>query len=130
VSVDDAEGERLAAVSSAIVQILSECYGRGPTKAKSYAFDDFVLCVLEDILTTVERTLVEKGQEALVRTVRIKFQEKEADKFKSAVAEAMGRPVIAYHSQVTFHPAVGFEVFVLGNSSETPAEAAQPSASK
>ena len=125
-SVDETEGERLAAVSSAIVHIFSECYGRGPTKAKTYAFDDYVLCVLEDILTTVERTLVDKGQEALVRTVRLKFQEKVADRFKSAVAEAMGRPVIAYHSQITFHPAVGFEVFVLGNSPE----AAEASPSK
>jgi uncharacterized protein YbcI len=126
VNVDDPEGERLAAVSSAVVRILSECYGRGPTKAKSYAFDDYVLCVLEDILTTVERTLVDKGQEALVRRVRLKFQENVADRFKSAVEEAMGRPVIAYNSQITFHPAVGFEVFVLGNSSE----AAEPSPAK
>jgi uncharacterized protein YbcI len=117
-SVEDNEGERLAAVSSAIVHIFSECYGRGPTKAKTYAFDDYLLCVLEDVLTTVERTLVERGHEALVRAVRLKFQDKVADRFKSAVEEVMGRPVIAYHSQITFHPAVGFEVFVLGNSSE------------
>jgi uncharacterized protein YbcI len=117
-NVDEAEGQRLAAVSDAIVQIFSECYGRGPTKAKSYAFDDYVLCVLEDILTTVEHTLVEKGQETLVRSVRLKFQETVADRFTAAVEEAMGRPVIAYHSQVTFHPAIGFEMFVLGNSSE------------
>ena len=117
-SVEEVEGERLAAVSDAIVQIYSECYGRGPTKAKSYAFDDYVLCVLEDILTTVERTLVEKEHETLVRAVRLRFQDTVADRFRSAVEEAMGRPVIAYHSQVTFHPAVGFEMFVLGNSSE------------
>jgi uncharacterized protein YbcI len=121
VSVANSEGQRLAEISNAIVKIFSEYYGRGPTKAKTYAFDDYVLCVLEDILTTVERTLVESGQEALVRAVRLRFQETVADQFKSAVAEVMGRPVIAYHSQVTFNPSIGFEMFVLGNSSKSPA---------
>ena len=113
-SAAEPDGEQLAAVSNAIVKIFSESYGRGPTKAKTYAFDDYVLCVLEDILTTVERTLVEKGEEALVRAVRLRFQEMESERFTSAVEELMGRPVIAYHSQVTFHPDVGFEMFVLG----------------
>ena len=54
---DVEHGEALARISNAIVGIFSECYGRGPTKAKSYLFDNYVLCVLEDILTTVERTL-------------------------------------------------------------------------
>jgi uncharacterized protein YbcI len=113
-SAAEPDGEQLAAISKAIVKIFSESYGRGPTKAKTYAFDDYVLCILEDILTTVERTLVEKGEETLVRAVRLRFQEMESERFTSAVEELIGRPVIAYHSQVTFHPAVGFEMFVLG----------------
>jgi uncharacterized protein YbcI len=106
-------GEQLADVSNAIVGIFRECYGRGPTKAKSYAVDGYVLCVLEDFLTTVERTLVHRGREDLVREVRLTFQEEIADRFKQAVAAAVGQPVTAYHSQVTFHPALGFEIFVL-----------------
>jgi uncharacterized protein YbcI len=106
-------GELLAEISEAIVGILREYYGRGPTKAKTYAFDDYVVTVLQDILTTVEHTLVERGHEDLVRQVRITFQEAVADRFKGAVAEATGRNVIAYHSQVTFRPAMGFEIFVL-----------------
>jgi uncharacterized protein YbcI len=108
----DGHGDRLAAVSNAVGAVLSECYGRGPTKAKSYAFDNYVLCVLEDLLTTVERTLVERGEEDLVRSVRLTFQETVSDRFKEAVGEAMGRKVVAYHSQVTFHPPMGFELFV------------------
>jgi uncharacterized protein YbcI len=100
-------------VSNAVVRILAECYGRGPTKAKTYVVDRYLLCVLEDFLTTVERTLVDRGREELVRTVRLVFQEEIADRFTGAVEEAVGRPVVAYHSQVTFHPAVGFEIFML-----------------
>lgn len=110
----DHNGERLAAISNAVVGIFSECYGRGPTKAKTYMFDDYVFCVLEDILTTVERTLVDNGEEGLVRHVRLTFQEAVAQRFTSAVEDVMGRPVVAYHSQVTFHPPMGFEIFVLG----------------
>ena len=111
--VETASGEQVAAVSNAVVRILSECYGRGPTKAKTYVFDNYVLCVLEDFLTTVERTLVEYGREELVRTVRLTFQEAVADRFTSAVAEVMGREIVAYHSQITFDPPMGFEIFVL-----------------
>jgi uncharacterized protein YbcI len=106
-------GESLAEVSNAVVQILSEYYGRGPTKAKSYMFDHYVVTVLEDILTTVERTLVERGEEDLVRRVRLTFQAAVADRFIQAVETILGRKVLAYHSQVTFNPAMGFEFFVL-----------------
>jgi uncharacterized protein YbcI len=107
------DGEQLAAISNAIVKVLSDSYGRGPTKAKTYAFDEHVLCVLEDVLTTVERTLVDRGKEDLVRRVRLRFQEKEAKQFMAAVESVTGRRVIAYNSQITFHPEVGFEMFVL-----------------
>jgi uncharacterized protein YbcI len=113
--VDEGEpsGELLAEISNAIVGILREYYGRGPTKAKTYIFDDYVVTVLQDILTTVEHTLVERGHQDLVREVRITFQGAVADRFKTAVADATGRRVVAYHSQVTFQPDMGFEVFVL-----------------
>jgi uncharacterized protein YbcI len=110
--IAEPDGEQLAAISNAIVKIYSDSYGRGPTKAKTYAFDNYVLCVLEDILTTVERTLVDRGEEHLVRSVRLRFQEQEAKQFTGAVEAVTGRHVVAYNSQVTFHPAVGFEMFV------------------
>jgi uncharacterized protein YbcI len=107
------DGERLAAISSQIVTLFAEYYGRGPTKAKTYAFDNYLVTVLEDILTTVERTLVERGEEDLVRRVRLTFQTATAERFTSAVAEIAGREVVGYHSQVTFNPSIGLEIFVL-----------------
>ena len=106
-------GAQLAEVSNAIVHILSECYGRGPTKAKSYAVDNYLVCVIEDFMTTVERTLVKRGRADLVREVRLTFQEEIAGRFEKSVSELTGRRVIAYHSQVTFEPPMGFEIFVL-----------------
>jgi uncharacterized protein YbcI len=106
-------GAALAQISNAVVQILREHYGRGPTKAKTYLNDNFLLTVTEDLLTTVEQTLVNRGDEELVRTMRLKFQSVVAERFTSAVEEATGRKVLTYHSQVTFDPAIGFEIFVL-----------------
>jgi uncharacterized protein YbcI len=106
-------GAALSQISNAVVQILREYYGRGPTKAKTYLNDNYLLTVTEDLLTTVEQTLVNRGDEELVRTMRLKFQSVVAKRFISAVEEATGRTVLTYHSQVTFDPAMGFEIFVL-----------------
>jgi uncharacterized protein YbcI len=110
---DRQQGTRLAEVSNAVVRIFRECYGRGPTKAKSYMFDAYIVTVLEDIFTTVEETLVNNGEVDLVRRVRLTFQEAVADRFKEAVGEAIGREVIGYHSQVMVDPPTGFEIFML-----------------
>lgn len=107
------EGEKAAAISNAVVHLFTEYYGRGPTRAKTYLFEDFATCVLEDTMTTVERTLVECGRHNLVRDVRLAFQAEMADSFTSAVENVMGRKVLGYHSQITFDPEYCFEIFVL-----------------
>jgi uncharacterized protein YbcI len=107
-------GEQLAAVTNGIVKLFHEYYGRGPTKAKSYLLDDrFLVCVLEETMTKVERTLAENGHGAKVREVRLTFQETMAEEFTRTVSECMGRKVVAYHSQLTVEPDIGFEFFVL-----------------
>jgi uncharacterized protein YbcI len=107
-------GEQLAAVTNGIVKLFREYYGRGPTKAKSYVLDDRILvCVLEETMTKVEQTLVENGHGDKVREVRLTFQSAMADEFTRTVTESMGRKVLAYHSQLTLEPDIGFEFFVL-----------------
>jgi uncharacterized protein YbcI len=41
-----AGGQLLAAISTSIVAILREHYGRGPMKAKTYALDDIIVVVI------------------------------------------------------------------------------------
>ncbi len=109
-----ADGEALSEVTNGIVRLFSEYYGRGPTRAKSYILDDrYLITVLRDTMTTVEQTLVSKGQPHLVREVRLTFQEAMAASFKGVVEEALGRTVISYHSQVLTDEDIGFEFFVL-----------------
>ena len=109
-------GDQLAAVTNGIVALFRKHYGRGPTMAKSYALDDrFIVCVLSETMTTVERTLANNGSGDLVRRLRLSFQEAMADAFMTVVAEATGRSVLTYHSQLTLDPDMGFEFFLLGD---------------
>ena len=109
-------GEQLAAVTNGIVKLFRDFYGRGPTKAKSYILDDrIVVCVLEDTMTRVEKTLAENGHGSKVREVRLLFQEVMAQEFKDCVQSSLGREVLGYHSQLTLEPDLGFEFFVLGD---------------
>jgi uncharacterized protein YbcI len=111
---ESAHGEALAEITNGIVRLFSDYYGRGPTRAKSYLLDEtYVVTVLRDTLTTVERTLAEAGHGAQVRTVRLTFQEAMSAEFMGVVEAALGRRVAAYHSQLLIDADLGFELFVL-----------------
>jgi uncharacterized protein YbcI len=107
-------GDELAEITNGIVRLFSEYYGRGPTQAKTYILEDrYVVTVLRNTMTTVERTLAEHGETDMVRRVRLTFQEAMASSFKGVVEEVLGRRVEAYHSQILVEPDVGFEFFLL-----------------
>lgn len=109
----DAGGKR-AAISNALVGLKKEFYGKGPVAAKTYFNDDWVFTVLEGGLTRNEETLLQAGEEALVRQVRLRFQEAMTQTICGAVEEIMGRRVLTYHSQVLFEPMRCVEMFLLG----------------
>src|SRR3712207_8963571 len=96
-----------------MVGVKKQYYGRGPTAAKSWILDDYVFVALEGGLTRNEETLLAHGQEALVRSYRLAFEEAMADIMIKAVAEITGRRVLTYHSQIVFGPTRSFEIFVL-----------------
>jgi uncharacterized protein YbcI len=107
-------GDELAEITNGIVRLFSEYYGRGPTRAKSYMLEErYVVTILRDTMTTVERTLAEHGHINMVRQVRGTFQEAMAASFKGVVEQALGRGVASYHSQILVEPDVGFEFFLL-----------------
>lgn len=102
-----------AAISNAIVGIHSKHYGKGPTKAKTYLIDDTIVCVMQDVFTTVERTLIENGKGELVCEVRITFQRCLKHEFLDAVREATGRNVRSFMSQIDWENDTAIEFFLL-----------------
>ena len=100
-------------ISNAMVGLKKQYYGRGPTKSKTYVNDNYVFCVLEGGLTPNEQTLLQHGEEDLVRSYRLRFQEVMSKLSTDAIEKITGRRVIGYHSQIVFDPEYGFEIFVL-----------------
>ena len=106
-------GSLRAAISNAMVGLKKEYYGKGPVKAKTYINDNVIFCVLQGGLTRNEETLIAAGEEKLVRQFRLRFQEAMGAPTSKAVEELTGRSVLAYNSQIVFHPDHSFEIFVL-----------------
>jgi uncharacterized protein YbcI len=69
-----------------MVSLHRRFYGKGPTKAKTYAVNDTVIC----------------------------FQRAMEEMFTAVVENALGRKVIAYMSQIHADPDMAVELFVLG----------------
>jgi uncharacterized protein YbcI len=101
-----------AAISNAVVRIHARSYGRGPTKARTVMGDDYAVCILENIYTAAERTLIDAGRADQISSIRATFQEVARDEFVGAVEEITGRRVRAFLSQVHQDPDVGIEVFL------------------
>lgn len=111
-------GQALVEVSNAMVALHREYFGRGPGAAKSFVNDEMVVCILSDIYTPVERTLIRAGQAEHVRQTRALHQEALEDEYKAAVERIMGRRIDAFLSVVHVEPDVAIEVFLLGGPIE------------
>jgi uncharacterized protein YbcI len=110
----------LAEVTNAIVRLHRRHYGKGPTRSKSYLLDDVVICVMQDVLTVVERTLVESGQLGLVRETRLAFADALRDRFAEEVERIVGRRVLGFTSQVLVTQDAAIEMFLLEPLSQPP----------
>jgi uncharacterized protein YbcI len=103
----------LAAISNAMVGLKKQYYGKGPEHARTYINDNYVFCVLQNLLTRSEETLLEVGEDDLVRSYRLRFEEAMRETTSGAIEQITGRRVIGYNSQIIFRPAIAFEFFVL-----------------
>ena|SRR5436190_2496976 len=89
------ERQKLAvSISNAVVQVVRDHTGRGPTQARTYMADDLVTCVLRDTLTKGERTLVEHGRHKQVLDTRAEWQDTMESELTAAVEALTERKVI------------------------------------
>jgi len=129
------QGNRLHAVSNAMVRLHKEQLGRGPTNARSYfAGPDTLVCTLEDALLPAERAMVEMGEHHRVRESRMFLQVASQAQFVGAVEAIVCRKVRAFASAIDPGQGVVFEVFSFepddgGSASDAlpkPSSSAQP----
>jgi uncharacterized protein YbcI len=90
-------------LSTEMVRLFKEQFGRGPTSARTVWTGDIVTVVLEDTLTPAERNLVKMGQHERLRETRLFFQYASVSEFCQPVERITGRKVRAYTSAIDTH---------------------------
>ncbi|MCA1842834.1 MAG: DUF2294 domain-containing protein, partial [Actinobacteria bacterium] len=103
----------LAAITSEIMRLKAHHFGKGPSEGKAYLNGSWVVCFLKGGFTKVEETLIGAGDEALVRQVRLRFQEQMSVAFRDSVEKITGRSVVGYASQIVVNPDFAVELFLL-----------------
>jgi len=107
-----AGGQLLAAISTSVVAILREHYGRGPMKAKTYALDDIIVVVMRGSgFTPLEQTIMDSGQPDRVVEMRHQFQHMMTKRFTETIERLTNRTVRAFLSQAHVDPDITIEIF-------------------
>jgi uncharacterized protein YbcI len=106
-------GSLSAAISNAVVGLLHDYTGRGPTHARTTIGSETIVVTLRDSLTKAERTLASHGQELEVLAMRRAFQNTMRDDLIAAVERLTGRQVEAFLSDNLFQPDVAVEIFLM-----------------
>jgi uncharacterized protein YbcI len=107
-------GHLLATISTRIVGILREHYGRGPMKAKTYVLDDIIVVVMRGSgFTPLEQTIMDSGEPDRVIAMREDFQRVMASRYKETIKELTGRDVVAFLSQAHVEPDITMEIFFI-----------------
>ena len=106
-------GSLSAAISNAVVGMLRDYTGRGPTHARTTIGPDTIVVTLRDCLTKAERTLADRGQALEVLAMRRAFQNTMRDELIAAVEMLSGRSVEAFLSDNLHDPDVAVEIFLM-----------------
>jgi uncharacterized protein YbcI len=107
-------GNLLAAISTRVVAILREHYGRGPMKAKTYILDDIIVVVMRGSgFTALEQTIMDSGRPDRVVAMREDFQQVMQYRYKETIKELTGRNVTAFLSQAHVEPDITIEIFFI-----------------
>lgn len=101
------------AISDAMVELYATFYQHERTTANTYINDNVVVCVLENILTANEDTLIADGAGSEVIDGRVAFQTDSEDEFTAAIERLTRRRVTAFLSANQTKPGVACELFFL-----------------
>jgi uncharacterized protein YbcI len=107
------DGPLTAAISNAVVGLLRDFTGRGPTRARTTIGSDTIVVTLRESLTKAERTLAMRGQAVEVLAMRRAFQETMREDLIAAVERLTHRKVEAFLSDNLHEPDVAVEIFLL-----------------
>jgi uncharacterized protein YbcI len=107
----------IEALSREVLRIHARTYGCSPTSAVTTWDEGVIVCALEGVLTTPERSLVERGRFDRVREDRLALRDALEPAYRALVETLTGLPVRSYMTDISAED-IAFEVFVLGSSSD------------
>jgi len=103
-----------AQISSEMVRLYKDLFGRGPTRARThFAGPDTIIVTLEDTMTPAEHSMAEMGEHQRLRDVRLFFQFARERDFREVVERVTGRNVHAFISGMDTREDIACEVFLL-----------------
>jgi uncharacterized protein YbcI len=108
-----AAGELNAEVAHAIVRIYRGFRGRGPSKARALFRDDVLVVVLEDVMTSAERSLADNGRTEDALRMRRQIHEIMRPELIRAAELITGTTVRALVGESEADPDVAVEVFLM-----------------
>jgi uncharacterized protein YbcI len=113
-SDDRPEGGALnAAISEAVVRLMAQRTGRGPTKARTTIDRDLIVVVLQNSLTSGEQFLADNDRAEQVLDMRRAYQAAMRSDCIAAIEALTDRTVTAFMSANHIEPDLAAEVFVL-----------------
>jgi uncharacterized protein YbcI len=109
----DGLGTLRADISTAIVSLYKEHFGKGPTHCRTYLEPDLVVVILGEGYSVAEQTLFEAGKWYEVRESRQIWQDSMHQRFVETIEELTQRKVKAFMSANRQDPDYAVELFVL-----------------
>jgi uncharacterized protein YbcI len=110
---DAHDGSLNSALANAVVQLVREYTGRGPTRARATVAPELISVHMADVLTKAERKLVERGKADLVCEIRRQFQRTMREDLIGEVERLSGRKVVAFMSDQHIDPDMAIEAFIM-----------------
>ena len=103
----------LEAVNEAMIALHERYHGRRPVSARTRMMgDDMLACLLGDVYTDIEKTMIELQRQALVHETRSTFQQAMEHRFIADVERLTGRRVARFISAHHVGPDLELELFL------------------
>lgn len=104
-----------AAISSEIIRLYKNQFGRGPMKTRTHwCGPDIITVVLENTFTPAERNLQRMGEHQRLRDLRLFFQYASVEEMCEPIERLTGRTVRAFVSGIdTEADGLSIETFIL-----------------
>jgi uncharacterized protein YbcI len=118
-------------LSTALVMLYRQLFGRGPVRTATYEFDAGYVTFLREVLVPHERRLVLSGRADLVCEARMAIREAERERLIAEVQRLTGRSVLQDSFQFQPERNLAIELFWAPNGSTTaPAALQRPGRSR